>query len=56
MYAVLIEGTGVVTNVIFGQAANKNISYAMGCGAFLCVLGAILFYLFYFIEGKRLQI
>lgn len=56
MYAVLIEGTGVVTNVIFGQAANKNISYAMGCGALLCALGALLFYLFYLKEGKRLQI
>ncbi|RKD31701.1 MFS transporter [Lacrimispora algidixylanolytica] len=56
MYAVLLEGIGVVTNVIFGQTANNNISYAMGCGAFLCTLGAILFYLFYLKEGKRLQI
>lgn len=56
MYAVLLEGIGVVTNVIFGQAANKNISYAMWCGAFLCTLGVVLFYLFYLKEGKRLQI
>lgn len=52
IYAVLLEGTGVVTNVIFGQAAQVNISWAMSCGAILCVAGAIMFYLFYRREGR----
>lgn len=52
IYAVLLEGTGVVTNVIFGQAAQVNISWAMSCGAILCLAGAIMFYLFYRREGR----
>lgn len=52
IYAVLFEGTGVVTNVIFGQAAQVNISWAMSCGAILCLAGAIMFYLFYRREGR----
>ena len=56
IYAVLLEGTGVVTNVIIGQAAQENISWAMGCGAILCLAGAMMFYLFYRREGRRLEI
>ena len=43
IYAVLSEGTGVATNLLFGAAAQAALSAAMFCGAVMCALGALFF-------------
>ncbi|WP_394525295.1 MFS transporter [Lacrimispora sp. JR3] len=53
IYAVVLESTGVVTNILFGRAAEEDISNAMVLGAVLCVAGACLFSIFYRREGKN---
>ncbi len=53
IYAVVLESTGVFTNVLFGRAADADISSAMICGTILCLLGAGLFYAFYQREGRN---
>lgn len=53
IYAVVLESTGVITNILFGRAAEADISGAMVLGTILCVAGAGLFYIFYKREGKN---
>ena len=53
IYAVVLESTGVITNILFGRAAEADISGAMVLGTILCVAGAGLFYIFYKKEGKN---
>lgn len=55
IYAVLMEGTGVFTNILFGRAAKANLSYSMLCGAALCAMGWGFFCLFWFHERKMKQ-
>lgn len=43
IYAVITEGIGILTNLLFGRAASAALSLAMVCGAVLCALGAIFF-------------
>lgn len=43
IYAVITEGIGIFTNLLFGRAASAALSLAMVCGAVLCALGAIFF-------------
>ena len=43
IYAVLAEGTGIVTNLLFGAAAQAALPAAMFCGAGMCALGAVFF-------------
>lgn len=43
IYAVLSEGTGVATNLLFGAAAQASLPGAMICGAVLCALGACFY-------------
>lgn len=43
IYAVLTEGTGIVTNLLFGAAAQASLPYAMACGAVLCAFGAAFY-------------
>lgn len=53
IYAVVLESTGVVTNILFGRAAEADLSSSMVLGAILCLTGAGLFYIFYRREGKN---
>ncbi len=41
--ALLMEGTGVGTNLIFGAAAQTALPLAMGIGVLLCLAGYVLF-------------
>ena len=43
IYAVLAEGTGIATNLLFGAAAQAALPAAMFCGAGMCALGAVFF-------------
>lgn len=43
IYAVLAEGTGIATNLLFGAAAQAALPAAMLCGAVMCALGAAFF-------------
>ena len=43
IYAVLSEGTGIATNLLFGAAAQAALPAAMFCGAGMCALGAVFF-------------
>lgn len=45
--AMLIDGVGVATNIVFGKVAEVSLSGAMLCGAWLCAVGYILFFLWY---------
>ena len=40
--AVLMESTGVVTNMVFGKVAELSLASAMFLGAALCLMGIIL--------------
>lgn len=42
-YAVILESTAAVTNVVFGKVAQVNLSYAMFFGGVCCILGGFLF-------------
>ena len=41
--AVLMEGVGISTNLLYGGIAKANLSLAMGCGALLCLIGLVLY-------------
>ena len=47
IYAVIMEGTGIFTNLLFGRAATASLSFAMGSGTVLCLLGAVFFQIWY---------
>lgn len=53
LYAVLMEGIGAGTNILFGGAAGIDLSFAMLGGAAFCVMGGGLFYWFLIHEGTR---
>lgn len=40
--AVLLEGTGVFTNILFGKVADIQLSWAMLLGSILCIIGCFL--------------
>lgn len=39
IYAVIMEGTGTATNLLFGKAAELHLPFAMACGMVLCLAG-----------------
>lgn len=43
--AVIIDCTGIGTNLIYGKLADIDITFAMLAGSFLCLAGFLLFYL-----------
>ena len=47
IYAVIMEGTGIFTNLLFGRAAAASLPLAMGSGTVLCLLGAVFFQIWY---------
>lgn len=53
IYAVLTEGTGIATNLLFGAAAQAALSFAMICGAVMCALGALFFAAWYRKSGRN---
>lgn len=53
IYAVLTEGTGIATNLLFGAAAQAELSSAMICGAVMCALGAAFFAAWYRKSGRN---
>lgn len=49
-YAVILESTAAVTNVVFGKVAQINLSYAMFFGGGCCILGGFLFLRYRFLN------
>ena len=43
IYAVLINGVGIFTNLAFGRLAEVRLGWAMALGGGLCGLGLMLF-------------
>lgn len=45
--AVIIDSVGVVTNLAFGALAEQGLTYALSCGAVLCITGGFFFCLWH---------
>lgn len=52
-FSMTMSSVGIGTNLIFGVAAQKNLPFAFGCGAFFCLVGFLFVNLWIRKAGNR---